>query len=171
MCNETRRRGVRRERTGGRRGQSLVELALIMPLLALLLIGAVDLGRAFIAYTRLTSVVREGALYGSHSPSSTAEIQNRAYGDANGQLGTNAVDVIINATTDIRCYQGQTTTPVAATTPGDCTALNASGTSLIVPGDSIQVTAHYSFRPITAQLIRLLPANYQLNKSARMVIP
>jgi len=170
VCNETRRRGVRRERAGGRCGQSLVELALIMPLLALLLIGAVDLGRAFIAYTRLTSVVREGALYGSHFPSSTAEIQNRAYGNANGQLGTKNVDVIINATTDIRCYQGQTTTLVAATTPGDCTAL-VSGTSLILPGDSIQVTAHYIFRPITAQLIRLLPANYQLNKSARMVIP
>lgn len=170
MCNETRRRGVRRERAGGRCGQSLVELALIMPLLALLLIGAVDLGRAFIAYTRLTSVVREGALYGSHFPASTAEIQNRAYGNANGQLGTNNVDVII-ATTDIRCYEKQTMTLVAAMTPGNCTALNAGGTSLIEPGDSIQVTAHYVFRPITAQLIRLLPANYQLNKSARMVIP
>ncbi len=141
-----------------------------MPLLALLLIGAVDLGRAFIAYTRLTSVVREGALYGSHFPASTAEIRNRAYGDANGQLGTKDVDVIISATTDIRCYQGQTMTPVAATPPGDCTALNVSGTSLVVPGDSIQVTAHYVFRPITAQLIRILPTNYRLNKSARMVI-
>ena len=141
-----------------------------MPLLALLLIGAVDLGRAFIAYTRLTSVVREGALYGSHFPASTAEIRNRAYGDTNGQLGTNDVDVIISATADIRCYQKQTTTLVATPTLGDCTALNTSGTSFVIPGDSIEVTGHYVFRPITAQLIRILPTNYRLNKSARMVI-
>ncbi len=161
---------MRRDRTGARHGQNLVELALIMPLLALILIGAIDLGRVFIAYTRLTSVVREGALYGGHFPAYAAGIQNRAYSNANGQLGTTNVDLIISTTTDIRCYQGQTTTLTAATTPGDCTALNAGGTSLVVPGDSIEVTGRYVFRPITAQLIRLLPTNYQIKKSARMVI-
>ncbi len=161
---------VRHPRAGEWRGQNLVELALLMPLLALLLIGAVDLGRVFIAYTRLTSVVREGALYGGHFPAYAAGIQNRAYSNANGQLGTNDVDVIINATTDIRCYQGQTTTLIVATIPGNCAAEDADGNALVRQGDSIEVTGHYVFRPITTQLIRLLPANYQIKKSSRMVI-
>jgi Flp pilus assembly protein TadG len=145
-------------------------LALLMPLLALLMLGALDLGRAFIAYTRLTNVVREGALYGGHFPDQTAAIRARAYGEAAGQLGTIDVDVVVAAAADIRCYQGLTTTPVAATTPGDCTAKDANGNALVRPGDSIEVTAHYAFRPLTAQLIRILPTDYRLTKSARMVI-
>ncbi len=148
----------------------MVELALLMPLLALLLIGAVDLGRVFIAYTRLTSVVREGALYGGHFPDKAAEIRNRAYSNANGQLGTNDVDVIINATTDIRCYQGQSTTLIVATIAGNCAAEDPDGNALVKPGDSIEVTGRYVFRPITSQLIGLLPTSYQIKKSSRMVI-
>jgi Flp pilus assembly protein TadG len=168
VCNDPRRASPRPR---GRRGQSLVELALLLPLLALLMLGALDLGRVFIAYTRLTNVAREGALYGGHFPDQTATIRARAYGEANGQLGTVDVDLVIDASADIRCYQGLSTTLVAATTPGDCTAKNASGNAIVNPGDSIEVTAHYVFRPLTTQLIRLLPADYRVEKSARMVIP
>jgi Flp pilus assembly protein TadG len=141
-----------------------------MPLLALIMLGALDLSRVFIAYTRLTNVVREGALFGSKYHENTTGLQARAYGEANGQLGTNNVDIIINTTTDIRCYQGLTTTLIASTPPGDCTAQDASGNSIARSGDSIEVTAHYVFRPFTTQIIRLLPANYQVKKSIRMVI-
>src|SRR3712207_1810203 len=54
----------------GRRGQSAVELALMMPLLALILLGATDLGRAFFYYTRLTNSVSAGAIYGISYPGS-----------------------------------------------------------------------------------------------------
>jgi len=159
-----------RHRCRTRRGQSLVELALLMPLLALIMIGALDLSRVFIAYTRLTNVVREGALFGSQFPENTAEVQNRAYSEANGQLGTKNVDLIVNVTTDIRCYQGLTTTLIASTPPGNCAAQDASGNAIVRPGDSIEITAHYVFRPLTTQLIRLLPASYQVKKTTRMVI-
>jgi Flp pilus assembly protein TadG len=45
----------------GHQGQSLVEFALIMPLLALLFLGAVDLTRAFYTYIALQNATREAA--------------------------------------------------------------------------------------------------------------
>src|SRR5256886_17650610 len=50
---------VRRERA--HHGQSLVEFALILPLMALLFLGAVDLTRAFYYYIALENASREAA--------------------------------------------------------------------------------------------------------------
>jgi hypothetical protein len=50
------------------RGQSLVELALVLPLLILLLSGMVDLGRAFYGYISITNGAREGARHFGQSP-------------------------------------------------------------------------------------------------------
>jgi len=50
------------------RGQSLVEFALVLPLLILILLGVFDLGRAFNAYIVITNAAREGAYYGSLNP-------------------------------------------------------------------------------------------------------
>ena len=44
-----------------RRGQALVEFALIIPLFLVLLVGLFDLGRAVFAYNTLTNAAREGA--------------------------------------------------------------------------------------------------------------
>ena len=42
------------------KGQSLVELALILPVLVLLLFGTVEFGRTFYSYITVTGAVREG---------------------------------------------------------------------------------------------------------------
>ena len=44
-------------------GQSLVEFALIIPLVLLLMAGFLDLGRAIFYYSSITNMVREGARY------------------------------------------------------------------------------------------------------------
>jgi Flp pilus assembly protein TadG len=44
-------------------GQSLVEIALALPLLLLVLLGLADLGRAFYYTTAIASAAREGAAY------------------------------------------------------------------------------------------------------------
>jgi TadE-like protein len=54
-----------------RRGQSLVEFALILPLLLVLTAGVVDLARVFSAYIALTDGVREGALYAAQGTNNT----------------------------------------------------------------------------------------------------
>ena len=50
------------------RGQSLVETAIVFPILLLLLAAVVDFGRAFDAYIVLTNAAREGARWGSVNP-------------------------------------------------------------------------------------------------------
>lgn len=44
-----------------RRGQSLVEFALVLPVLLLLFMGILDFGRAVYAYNTLSNAAREGA--------------------------------------------------------------------------------------------------------------
>ena len=48
------------------KGQSIVEMAFILPILALFLIVVIDAARAFDAYIVLTNATREGARYGSY---------------------------------------------------------------------------------------------------------
>lgn len=56
-----------------RRGQSLVEFALILPLVLLLVVGAADLGRAFTAHIAIGSAAREGAAFGMQSAAAAAD--------------------------------------------------------------------------------------------------
>lgn len=50
------------------RGQSLVEFAIVAPLLLLLVLGAMDFGRMFYAKIVITNAAREGANYLSRFP-------------------------------------------------------------------------------------------------------
>ncbi len=50
------------------RGQSIVELAIVLPLLLLILLGCLDLGRAFAVRMALANGAREGARYASKFP-------------------------------------------------------------------------------------------------------
>ncbi len=62
----------------GERAQSLVELAVALPVLVLILLGTVDFGMAIFSYAVLRDAAQEGALYGSFNPGNKAEIENRA---------------------------------------------------------------------------------------------
>ena len=52
------------------RGQSIVELALILPVLMLLVASALDLGRMFYSQVTITNAAREGAYEAAYSPTS-----------------------------------------------------------------------------------------------------
>lgn len=78
------------------RGQSLVEFALVLPLLILLLGGVLELGRLFFAYVAITDAAAEGATYASVRPSSSIQdITTRAQQAAGGlvQLDPSMVQV------------------------------------------------------------------------------
>lgn len=47
-----------------KRGQALVELALVLPLLILIIIGMMEFGRIFHSYLLITNAAREGARLG-----------------------------------------------------------------------------------------------------------
>ena len=50
------------------RGQALVELAIILPVLLVIVGAAIDLGRLFSAYVSIENAAKEGAFYGAINP-------------------------------------------------------------------------------------------------------
>ena len=57
----------------GRKGQDLVEFAIVIPLLLLVVFGIFDLGRLFHAGITITSSAREGARFGTLNKEATNE--------------------------------------------------------------------------------------------------
>ncbi len=117
----------------GRRGQSLVEFALLLPVLLVILFGLLDFGRAVFAYNAVSEAARNGsrvAIVNQTLSDICSVTASRAVGlglppacAANGNAGTQGVWVT-NAQT------GNATS---------CVALNCR--------QSVKVT--YQFRPIT----------------------
>ncbi len=60
------------------RAQSLIELAVSLPVIILILLGTVDFGMAIFSYAILRDSAQEGALYGSFNPTNKVEIESRA---------------------------------------------------------------------------------------------
>ena len=148
-------------------GQSLVELALLLPVLTLLLLGTVDFARVFFDYIRLSGAVREGAIYGARNPaagtaSQSADPENIAFKvKSAGGLALTDADITIT------CYQGMTTTLRGT---GDCAAKDSNGLLVVQPGDSLVVTARTTFRPFTVRMVGLFSSGIALRKSMRVVI-
>lgn len=59
------------ERDSSSKGQSLLELALLLPVLVLILSAALDLARVYDAYLSITNASREGARYAAAHPKVT----------------------------------------------------------------------------------------------------
>jgi len=73
-------------------GQSLVEFALVLPLLLMLVIGAMDIGRLFYYKMVLTNAAREGANYLAYYPEDTVGTKEA--------IGAEAENFNINIDTD-----------------------------------------------------------------------
>lgn len=109
------------------RGDGLVEFALILPVLMLVLMGILDLGRAVYAYNVVANSAREGARYGIASPSDTVGMINVARSSAVG-LDPNRITVTIdNPTSDTLrvavSYDFHLVTPLVAQVLGGRSAL------------------------------------------------
>jgi Flp pilus assembly protein TadG len=78
---------MKRQR-GRDRGQSLLEFAMVLPILLLLAIGTIEFGRAYYHYNTLSKAVRQAARYMSTHAYTTAEQTNACrmavYGNATG---------------------------------------------------------------------------------------
>ena len=80
----------------GRRGQNLVEFAILLPVLVLFLLIIIDLGRVVYSYSALHNAVREGARYGIINPGSSAGIESRVRQYAIG-LNQNSLTVAVDS--------------------------------------------------------------------------
>lgn len=62
-------------KAGATSGQSLVELALLLPLLLMMLMGMADFALAYTTHTRLRNAVAEGAYVASQNPGNEALVR------------------------------------------------------------------------------------------------
>lgn len=67
----------------GRRGQSLVELALLMPIILIIMASVFDIGRVLNASIVLTNTARVGARFGANHPTWYDSIRARVVDFAN----------------------------------------------------------------------------------------
>lgn len=114
-----RRSALRRGKSRYDRGQSLVELAVVLPVLLLLVIGMVEFARAWMFQQVITNIAREGARLAVIPTSNQAMVQAR-------------VDALLTAAS---------INPASATVNLTiCTGVGCTGTS-----DIVQVQVPYSF--------------------------
>lgn len=132
----------------GRRGAAAVEFAATLPLLTLLVLGCVDLGRFGYSYIAVTNAARAGASYGimnNYSPSTLATWQ---------------ANVIAAGTAETKNSAGTQTMPgLTVATP---TVVVESATGL----RRVQVTASYSFQTVVAW--PGIPRTLNLRRTAEM---
>ncbi len=113
-------------------GQSLIEFALLLPVLLLLVVGLIDAGGAFISYTALGNAVRESARVAAvHGAGSTAP------------WGPAANDA--NVTTEVRSHATGLVAQNVTVTSSWPAGNNGSGTEVVV-------SASYGYRPSASSL-------------------
>ena len=105
-----------RRRCWAASGQSYVELAFALPVLAIILVVAADFGRLFYTYVEVINAARAAAQYGSNSVVTAA--------DSNGMIaaakqdGVNIANLTVTAS---ECTCGTATASVLACSSNYCT--------------------------------------------------
>lgn len=151
----TRRRGPWRERM---RGAQLLELALVLPLLLLLVIGVWDFGSALLLRDRLTNAAREGARVTVSNPLADPGGISCGAVPCSIQAAHDAVVQYLNhAGLDASCL-AQATPSVTGLVwqwqcPGTAITLTINRAyTVLAPGDSTQVTLRWPVRWMLQQL-------------------
>lgn len=136
-------------------GQSLVEFGLALPVLILVLVAVVDLGRAFYTYVAITNAAREGARYGASFPFDTSGIRNRVRKEVEN--------------TNLAIPDAQIANPECYTySDGSYTYGAGVACGSAIGGDYIRVRVDYPFYFITGYVIGLGSVN--MSQSATMAI-
>jgi Flp pilus assembly protein TadG len=99
-------------------GASILETALIAPILLLVLVGAIDFGRGYYAALEVSSAAEAGALYGTQFPTDVSGMIKAATLDA-----ADIIMVTPTAAYGCECSDGTAVTPNCGSTP-TCSLLN-----------------------------------------------
>jgi Flp pilus assembly protein TadG len=149
----------------GRRGQALVEFALIVPVLMLILVIAIDFGRLFFSYIEVSNAAREGANYAAaHAADSpfdaatyTTGVTAAALGETNAQAQRGEGGLQVVGFTVLSCFN-----PTAPATPINCsTATNSGGI-----GDQVSVSVRQPFTFFTPLIGGFFGGQLNISSSA-----
>lgn len=154
-----------RTRRSRSRGQSLVELALVVPVLLLVLLLAIDLGRAFYSWVILQNAARIGANYAGlnaegwetnpDSPTIVAEYETRIDGDVDRALCD---------------APGNPPPPVFTNSPADSSSGAQTPDTAYDVGDNVRVELTCVFHPLTPVVSAIVSTNVQLGASSEFRI-
>lgn len=130
--------GASRIKEKKRSGQSLVETALILPILLLLLTGIIDFGLFFNGYLVISNASREGARHAATGDSDTQIVT--AVRNAASSLDMDRLDITISPDE----YEGRDT------------------------GDSVTVTVTYEYSMVTPVVGAFFPETFNIESSTTM---
>jgi Flp pilus assembly protein TadG len=154
MCVLARRRTLIRSD----RAQSLVEFALIVPILLILVFGIIDFGMGLRAYISVSSATREGARFAivGNAPGT---FTSGGAGERNGSTTTTAVGKVCQTISGLNLANLQKVNVQVCDTASPPVCSTAT-TSNMLSGKSIRVTADYQYHYITPvkALINVLSA-------------
>jgi Flp pilus assembly protein TadG len=170
-----------------RRGQALVEMALITPLLVFILLGIVDLGRAYYQYTVMTNAVREGARYASANwsnspgggPATNSNAAAAPFNTVQGRMqyvGNTAGMTFVNDAAHMMVvyYDGTSATlkQCAHWNPATNAIVQDNSYPLSQPrtGDLVRVRLGYTFTPIVPILSQVAGSSFNLVADIRVRI-
>lgn len=142
----------------GRRGQTLVEFALILPILALLLVMAVDFGRVFFGWISVQNAARVGASYAAaHADAWTAPLNGLGKAAERARY----IAIIENDLQAVNC---------AFAGVDDPSFVDANGNGEIDSGELASVSLDCSFALITPLAENLMGGSVDLNGRAEFAV-
>lgn len=152
-----------RARRADQRGVALVEFAIALPVLAILVMGVVDLGRAYALSSRLSNAAREGARFGQFAPEQVAVTgvclpTESITWYANHEDGANAWTVSVDR------MNGQTATPITG-----CKTMQDPAAT-VFPGARIRVRVSTSFSVLTPLVGALVGNQITMTRSQEVVV-
>lgn len=135
-----------------------MELALVAPILVLLAVGVVDIGRAYRVKTHLANAAWEGASYAQFFPS---RVDNSAGACADPG---NVAFVARNEGGAASAFT------VAVTKASDGTAINGCDTTSVAPGAKVVVTVSTPFDVVTPVAAAIVGSRLTLRTSVQVVV-
>ena len=114
-------------------GSSLIETALLMPVLMFLLVGTVDFGRGFYTLHEVTAAAEAGALYGVQQVSDTAGMVTASQMEA-----TDLPALVTTASYGCECSDGSSAS-------ASCTSLPTCAYNAV---DFVEVDTVYAYKPL-----------------------
>ena len=101
-----------------RRGNFLLEFTLVLPILMLMLVGLLDLGRLSLQKSAMLQAAREGVQYGMGAPDDTANMT------ATAQTATGLTGITAVSSSFCECSNAPNTSVSCTATPNPCTSPN-----------------------------------------------
>jgi Flp pilus assembly protein TadG len=132
----------RMARANAERGQSLVEFVFMAIVLGILLLGVLDLGRAYFTYMALLDAAGEGATYGSVNPTKWCNLSHTNFDSCPGDRDD-------SADPDNITYRVVNSAPVGTLVDWSQAIVLVESDPTIKPGRAITVTVTTDYQLLT----------------------